>query len=75
VIEQEQIGGPGAATCLTGIDLPMIYMQYSVILIEDISKSHGDNSGVAEALRERNQTISLHSSVTGPWEIEKQSAQ
>jgi len=47
-------------------DLPMIYKQYLLRLIEDFPKSHGDNSTVARAAQYRQQKISLASPMTGP---------
>jgi hypothetical protein len=57
VIEQER------PTCLTGVDLPIIYKHYLLRLIEDLPKSHGVNSTVAKAARYRQQKIFLASSM------------
>jgi len=65
VIEQERRSGLGASTCLTGVDLPIIYKHYLLRLIEDFPKSHGENSKVATAARYRQQKISLASSMAG----------
>lgn len=68
VIEQEQRGRPEAPTCLTRVDLPMIYKHYLLRLIEDASKNHRENSTLAKAAQYRRQKISLTSPMIGPLE-------
>jgi hypothetical protein len=75
VIEQEQLGGPETPTCLTRVDLPMIYKHNLLRLIEDASKSHGENSTLAKAAQYRRQKISLASPMTGPLEEMAREAQ
>jgi hypothetical protein len=51
VIEQEDRDGPGAPTRVAGLQLPVIYKHYLLSLMEDVSKSHRDNSTLAKAVR------------------------
>jgi hypothetical protein len=53
VMEQEKRGGTEAATCLAGLSLLMIYKHYLLRLSEVVSKSHGDHSKLAKAIRNR----------------------
>jgi hypothetical protein len=52
-MEQKKREGTEAATCLAGIRLRMIYKHYLLRLNEVVSKSHGDNSKLAKATRNR----------------------
>jgi hypothetical protein len=51
VIEQEERDGPGAPTRVAGLQLPIIYKHCLLSLMEDVSKSHGDNSTLGKAVR------------------------
>jgi hypothetical protein len=50
-IEQEERDGPGAPTRVAGLQLPIIYKHCLLSLMEDVSKSHGDDSMLGKAPR------------------------
>jgi hypothetical protein len=50
-IEQEDRDGPAGPTRVAGLQLPLIYMHCLLKLMENVSKSHGDDSTLGKAVQ------------------------
>jgi hypothetical protein len=49
--EEQEHDGPGAQTRVAGLELPMIYRYCLLKLMEDVTKSHGEDSMLGKAIQ------------------------